>query len=174
MLEIEYQVREEDLLHFNVARAAENKHLKNTLKRHTFIIPGILIIIALFLWAYQNDVKTALYIGFIGLAWGVSSPVMVKWDLKRQILKSYSDKEKVSIFGDYKLKIEPHYLLEKSPSGKHKYPWNELLRVEYGDKYVFIYVDLDAALIIPVETVTSGNLEAFAEQVEKLIDRHSS
>jgi len=174
MLEIEYQVREEDLLHFNVARSTENKHVQNTLKRHTFIIPGILIIIALFMWAYQNDVKTALYIGFIGLAWGVSSPVMVKWDLKRQILKSYSDKEKVSIFGDYKLKIEPHYLLEKSPSGKHKYPWNELLRVEYGDKYVFIYVDLDAALIIPVETVTSGNLEAFAEQVEKLIDRHSS
>jgi len=174
MFEIEYQVREEDLLHFNMARSKENKHVQSTLKRHAFIIPGILIIIALFMWSYQNDVKTALYIGFIGLALGVSSPVMVKWDLKRQILKSYSDKEKVSIFGDYKLKIEPHYLLEKSPSGKHKYPWNELLRVEYGDKYVFIYVDLDAALIIPVETETTGNLEAFAEQVEKLIERHSS
>jgi hypothetical protein len=30
---------------------------------------------------------------------------------------------------------------------------------------------LSTALVIPVETVTKGNLEQFAEQAEKMIDR---
>jgi len=51
--------------------------------------------------------------------------------------------------------------------------WKELLRVEYGEKYVYIYIDIDTALVIPVRSVTSGDLEKFAEQADKLIDRYS-
>jgi hypothetical protein len=45
------------------------------------------------------------------------------------------------------------------------------VRVEYGDKYVYVYVDLDSALIIPVSTLTKGNLEEFAEHAEGMIER---
>ena len=173
MFEIEYQFREEDLLHFNDVQLAKTKHIKKAVKRQTLIIPGLLILGGLFYWSYKGDMITGMYIGVLGLAWAVSAPIMLKWDLRRQILKSYSAKEKANMFGLFKLKIEPQYLFERSPSGKHKYTWDELLRVENGDKYVYIFVDLDTALIIPVETVTKGKLEEFSEQVETLIDRHS-
>lgn len=95
-------------------------------------------------------------------------------DLRRQILKSYTPKEKINMFGTYTLSIDPAnptYLLEKSPSGKHKMAWSELVRVEYGKRYVYIYISLNTALVIPVETVKKGNLEQFSEQAEKMIER---
>jgi hypothetical protein len=95
-------------------------------------------------------------------------------DLRRQILKNYTNKEKLLMFGTYTLSIDPsnpNYLLEKSPSGKHKMAWSELVRVEYGKRYVYIYINLSTALVIPVETIKKGNLEEFAEQAEKMIER---
>ena len=46
-----------------------------------------------------------------------------------------------------------------------------MLRVDYVDKYVHIFLDLDSAIVIPVETIKSGDLEKFSDQVEKMIDR---
>jgi hypothetical protein len=75
------------------------------------------------------------------------------------------------MFGIHSLKIEPEYLLEKSPGGKHKTAWSDILRVERHKEYVYIYVDIDAAIVIPRETVKSGDLKAFVKQAESLIDR---
>ena len=77
------------------------------------------------------------------------------------------------MFGTYTLTIDPanpQYLFEKSPSGKHKMAWEDLVRVEYGKRYVYIYISLNTALVIPVETVKKGNLEQFAAQAEKMIE----
>ncbi len=46
-----------------------------------------------------------------------------------------------------------------------------MVRLEYGKRYVYIYLDLTTALVIPVETMKKGNLEQFSEQAEKLIER---
>jgi len=67
--------------------------------------------------------------------------------------------------------FRPTRLLEKSPSGKNKMAWSDLVRVEYGKRYVYIYIDLSTALVIPVDKVKKGNLEQFAEQAEKMIER---
>jgi hypothetical protein len=48
--------------------------------------------------------------------------------------------------------------------------WEDLVRVEYGKRYVYIYISLNTALVIPVETVKKGNLEQFAAQAEKMIE----
>ncbi|MFI3120097.1 MAG: YcxB family protein, partial [Methylococcaceae bacterium] len=34
-----------------------------------------------------------------------------------------------------------------------------------------IYINLSTALVIPVETIKKGDLEQFAEQAEKMIER---
>ena len=64
-------------------------------------------------------------------------------------------------------------MAEQSPSGENERQWAELLRVEYGKRYVYIYLEIATALIIPVDKITSGDLEKFAEQAGKLIDRYS-
>jgi len=131
-------------------------------------------LIGSFYYFYYGDIKSSGYVVAIAILWALLSPKIMMLDLRRQILKNYTNKEKINMFGSYTLSIDPanpNYLLEKSPSGKHKMAWSELVRVEYGKRYVYIYISLNTALVIPVETVKKGNLEQFAEQAEKMIER---
>lgn len=176
MLEIEYEFREQDLVHFNEAQFLKNEEIQQNLRKNRWIVPGIMGLIGAFYYFYYHDISTSIYILLIAFIWAILSPKVMLLDLHRQILKNYNEKEKANMFGKYTLTIDPaqaQHLLEKSPSGKHKMLWSELVRVEYGKRYVYIFITLDTALVIPVETVTKGNLEQFAEQVEKLIDRYS-
>ena len=91
--------------------------------------------------------------------------------MRRQFFNQYTEAEKKAMFGVHNLKIEPEFLQEKSPGGKHQTPWKEMLRVEKHKEYVFIYVDIAAAIVIPRETVSKGDLKAFTKQAESLIDR---
>jgi hypothetical protein len=137
-------------------------------------VPGIMALIGAFYYFYYGDKNSSAYIIVIAILWAWLSPKIMMLDLRRQILKNYTNKEKVNMFGTYTLSIDPanpNYLLEKSPSGKHKMAWGDLVRVEYGKRYVYIYINLSTALVIPVETVKKGNLEQFAEQAEKMIER---
>lgn len=174
MFEIEYEFREEDLIHFNEIQFLRNEDIQNNIRKNRWIVPGIMGIIGSFYYFYYGDMKSSGYIVVIAILWAFLSPKIMMLDLRRQILKNYTAKEKVNMFGTYTLSIDPanpNYLLEKSPSGKHKMAWTDLVRVEYGKRYVYIYINLSTALVIPVETVKKGNLEQFAEQAEKMIER---
>jgi len=174
MFEVEYEFREEDLIHFNEIQFMRNEDIQNNIKKNRWIVPGIMALIGAFYYFYYGDRNSSGYIIVIAVLWAWLSPKIMMLDLRRQILKNYTNKEKINMFGTYTLTIDPadpKYLLEKSPSGKHKMAWDELVRVEYGKRYVYIYINLSTALVIPVETVKKGNLEQFAEQAEKMIER---
>ena len=174
MFEIEYEFREQDLVHFNEMQCLKNEEIQQNIKKNRWIVPGVMFVIGSFYYFYYGDRNAAGYILVLALLWAWLSPKVMMMDFQRQILKSYTDKEKADMFGMYTLTIDPanpHYLLEKSPSGKNKMAWSELLRVEYGKRYVYIYLSLTTALVIPLETVKKGNLEQFAEQAEKMIER---
>lgn len=174
MLEIEYEFREEDLVHFNEMQFKKNEEIQNSIRKNRWIVPGIMALIGSFYYFYYADLKSSGYIFALAVLWALLSPKIMMLSFRRQILESYTPKEKVSMFGNYTLSIDPanpNYLLEKSPSGKHKMAWGDLVRVEYGKRYVYIYITLNTALVIPVDTVKKGNLEQFAEQAEKMIER---
>lgn len=171
MLEIEYEFREKDLIHFNEKQFENSPEVQKSFRQNRLIVPGIIVIIGVFYWSFYGDKISSLYVILLGLGWALISPMVLRWDLRRQVLVNYSDKEKLAMFGPYKLTIEPKALLEKSPSGKHKMEWKDLLRVEQDEHYAYIYVDVGTALIIPRETISKGNLDEFAKQVNDLIER---
>ncbi|MGZ8904015.1 MAG: YcxB family protein [Methylobacter sp.] len=174
MFEIEYEFREQDLIHFNEMQFMKNEEIQHNIKKNRWVVPGVMGLIGAFYYFYYGDMNTSAYIIVIAALWAALSPRIMMLDFRRQILKNYTDKEKKNMFGTYILTIDPanpKYLLEKSPSGKNKMAWEELVRVEYGKRYVYIYISLNTALVIPLETVKRGNLEEFAEQAEKMIER---
>jgi hypothetical protein len=174
MLEIEYEFREEDLVRFNQMRFMQTEDYQNNIRKNRWIVPSIMVLISAFYYYYYVDIKSSAYILIVAILWAVLSPRLMLLDLRRQILKNYTPLEKQQMFGLYTLTIDPanpNFLHEKSPSGKHKTPWSEMLRLEYGKRYVYIYLDLKTALVIPVDTIKKGNLEQFSEQVEKMIER---
>ncbi|WP_347988284.1 YcxB family protein [Methylomonas sp. AM2-LC] len=171
MLEIEYEFREKDLLHFNELRLANDRELQKKIRQNRLFVPGVMLAIGMFYYVYYVDMMTTAYITLLAIVWGLSSPYFMKMDMRRQFFNKYTEAEKKAMFGIHNLTIEPECLLEKSPGGKHKTPWAEILRVEKHKEYVFIYVDIDAALVIPRETVSKGDLKAFAKQAEGMIER---
>lgn len=173
MLELEYEFREEDLIHFNELRLTNNLDLQKKIRQNRLFVPGVMLVFGLFYYVYYADMTTTAYITLLALGWGIASPFIMKIDMRRQFFNQYSDAEKKALFGIHSLKIEPEYLLEKSPGGKHKTPWADMLRVERHKEYVYIYVDFDAAIVIPRATVKNGDLKAFAKQVETMIERSS-
>ena len=171
MYEIEYEFREEDLVHFNEMRLKNDPEMQKNIRKSKLLVPGAMLLIGMFYYLYYADMKTTAYIAILALAWGIISPYVMKMDMRRQFLEKYTEKEKADLFGIHTLKIEQDHLAEKSPGGKHRTLWKDMLRVDYVDKYVHIFLDLDSAIVIPVETIKSGDLEKFSDQVEKMIER---
>ena len=173
MYEIEYDLAEEDLIHFNELNFLKSEAAKKKLRFAQFIVPGILAFIGVVYGVFLRNEYAGLFTVIFAVVMSVVAPYVIKWDMRRQVMKYYTDEEKANILGHYKLKIEPKVLVEQSPSGENTMAWGELLRVEYGKRYVYIYLDIATTLIIPVDKMTSGDLEKFAEQADKLIDRYS-
>ncbi|NOU23634.1 MAG: YcxB family protein [Methyloglobulus sp.] len=175
MLEIEYEFREDDLIHFNEMRFMQTDEYRNQIKKNRWIVPGIMMLIGTFYYYYYGDLKASGYIILVAVLWALLSPKIILLNIGRQVLKTYTYKERKDMFGTYVLTIDPanpNFLHEKSPSGKNKMAWSELVRVDYGKGYVYIYLDLATALVIPEATLKTGDLQAFAKQVEKMIEMH--
>lgn len=175
MLEIEYEFREDDLIKFNEMRFKQTQEYQDQVKKNRWYVPGIMILIAAFYYYYYVDIKAPSYILGVAILWAWLSPRVILLNAGKQILRSYSQKERKNMFGTYVLTIDPanpNFLHEKSPSGKNKMAWTEIIRVDYAPGYVYIFLDLSTALVIPETTLKRGDLKAFAKQVEKMIELH--
>jgi hypothetical protein len=175
MLEIEYEFREEDLKHFNEMRFKQTEEYRDQIKKNRWIVPGVMMLIGAFYYYYYVDLKAAGYIALVAVLWALFSPRILLLIVEWKVFKSYTYKEKKAMYGTYVLTIDPenpNFLHEKSPSGKNKMAWSEFVRVEYDKGYVYLYLGLDVALVIPEATVKRGDLPVFAKQVEKMIEMH--
>ncbi len=174
MTEIQYEVREKDLIAFNEHLLANQERIQKTLRRHQAMIPGVIAIIALLLFFYFKDIPSAVYVILIAMGWGMGVPFYLKWNMRKQIRQMYSEEEKTCILGHYTLKAEKDNLVEVSATGESKLPWKKVLRIEVEKKYVFVFVSLDAALIIPRDTLDKGsNLHEFVKTVDERIEQAS-
>jgi hypothetical protein len=85
MLEIEYEFREKDLIHYNELQIESSEDLQKKLKRNRLFFPGVLSIFGLFLWSYYSDYRTALYIITISICWAIVIPQIIILSFRKQI-----------------------------------------------------------------------------------------
>ena len=172
MTEIHYEVREKDLIAFNEHLLADSERIQKTVRRHQATIPGIIAVIALLLFFYFKDIPSAIYVILIAVGWGLGVPFYLKWSMRKQIRNMYSEDERANILGHYTLRAERDALVEISANGESRLPWKEVLRVEVEKKYVFVFVSLTAALIIPRDTLAKGsNLHEFVKTADERIEQ---
>lgn len=170
MNEIEYEIREQDLLAFNEHQLKHSEKLQKTLNRHQATIPGIMVLIALFLWFYYQDTLSAIWVGLGAAIWGVAVPWYLRWNARSQIRKMYTADVKDAVLGRYKLRIEPNALVEVSKAGESRIKWSEILRIEKTKGYAFVFVDVDSALILPLATMKKGDLVEFVKEADQRVE----
>jgi hypothetical protein len=171
MFEIEYEVREEDLVHFNELQLKNDIELQKSIRKGRLFVPGVMFMVGMFYYIYYLDFTTTAYIAILAVVWALVNPYVMKMDMRRQFMSKYTKEEKDGMFGIHKLTMDQDYLYEQSPGGKHKTPWKDMLRVDYLPQYVHIYLDLSSAIVIPRETIKNGDLKKFAQQAESMIER---
>jgi hypothetical protein len=172
MTEIQYEVREKDLIAFNEHLLANSEPIQKTIRRHQAIIPGVIAAIALLLFFYFKDIPSAIYVILIAMGWGLGIPLYLKLDMRKQLRRMYSEEEKARLIGHYALRAEPDHLVEVSANAESKLRWKKVLRIEVEKKYVFVFVALDSALIIPRDTLAKGsNLHEFVKTVDERIEQ---
>jgi len=172
MTEIQYEVREKDLIAFNEHLLENSDRIQKTIRRHQAMIPGVIALIALLLFFYFKDIPSAIYVILIAMGWGLGVPFFLKWNMRKQLRQMYSEEEKTCILGQYTLRAEKYHLVDISAYGLSKLRWKKVLRIEVEKKYVFVFVTLDSALIIPRDTVTkTSNLHEFVKTVDECIEQ---
>jgi hypothetical protein len=170
MTEIEYELREKDMIAFNEHLLQKSERIQKTMRRHQAMAPGFFVVIALLLFFYFRDVASAVYTGLIACVWGVGVPLYLKWNMRKQLRKLYSEEDKAQILGTYTLRVEPKALVEIHANGESKLPWREVLRLEMEKKYAFLFLSEDSALIIPRDTIKQGDLREFVKAAVERID----
>ncbi len=170
MFEIQYKLQERDLIAFSEHEVREDSALRKQVKRQSITIPGILCTAALFYWFYFEDVRTAFYVGSIGVVWGFFAPLYFNKDFRRKVRQQFSDEEIERILGDYKLRIEKKALVEISPQGESRILWTDILRLELTKKHAFVYLDAHEALIVPLEKISHKKIVEFAELIDQRIE----
>lgn len=171
MTEIEYEVREQDLIAFNEHQLEGTERLQKVMRRHQAIMPGIIVTVSLFLFFYFKDMLSAAYVGIIAVAWGIGVPHILRWSWRKQIRKTYSEEEKAAAVGRYTLRVERDHLVEVTPKGESRIAWGDVLRVEVTKKYAFVFISLDSALIIPRATISRGDFKEFVLKADERIDK---
>ncbi|BBL74765.1 YcxB family protein [Methylomagnum ishizawai] len=171
MTEIEYEVREQDLLAFNDHQLKNSQGLQKVLRRHQGIVPGVLAVLSMFLWFYYQDTLSAIYVAVTAVAWGLLTPVFLKWQMRQRIRKMYSDADMAAVLGKYKLRSEQDALVEVSRVGESRVSWADILRIDVIKGYVFIFVTLDTALIVPYATVKTGDLREFLKDADARLEQ---
>jgi hypothetical protein len=171
MAEIEYEIREQDLLAFNDHQLKNSERVQKTMRRHQATIPAFLVLVALVALFYFQDTLAALWVGASAALWGGLVPLWLKWNTRNQIRKLYTDEVKAAVLGRFKLRTETHHLVEVTKQGESRIKWSDILRVETNKNYAFIFVTMDSALILPKATVKSGNIVDFVKEVEQRIDQ---
>lgn len=170
MTEIEYEVREQDLIAFNEHQLKASEPLQKVMRRHQSVVPGIIVLLALFMFFFYKDIPSAMFVGVVGLTWGFGVPAFLQWSWRKQVRAMYSEEEKACVLGRYRLRIEPDCLVEINDRGESRLPWAEILRVEATKKHAFIFVSPNAALIVPRKAVSKGNLHEFIKKADQRIE----
>ncbi|MFM8333508.1 MAG: YcxB family protein [Candidatus Methylumidiphilus sp.] len=174
MTEIEYEVREQDLVAYEEFQLQSVERVQKVIRRHQATVPAIIAVIALLLFFVFKDIPSAGYAIVLCVIWGTGVPFFLRWSMRKQIRQMYSAADKAKILGRWTLRAEAHALVEVGADGKtSQFPWKQILRMETEKKHLFVYVGLKEALIVPIATVSkTSNLGEFVRAVNEHIEKN--
>lgn len=173
MSEIEYEVRERDLVAFNEFQLNNSSAVKKTLRLHRATVPAFIVVTALSIYFYYKDLSSALYVGAAAAAWALIVPFYFRSSWRKQIRRLFSDEVKAAVCGITTLRIAPEGLIELRGESQSRMPWRDILRVELTPQYAFIFTGIDSAVIIPRATLTRGDLHQFVQSADTYIEKAS-
>jgi Ca2+/Na+ antiporter len=166
-MRIKYSNTLEDLVKFNLYHFNNSPSLRRNKRFMIWGVPVIIILIFGLFTVVQNNsfhvlvgiLCSILYFIFVSLSFKIS--------VRRNVRKMYSEGSNMGIIGAHELVIEKDGLIEYSEVSEHKISWKGIERIARTNEHVFIYIGSVMAHVIPINGVTSGNIDEFVDLVQQ-------
>lgn len=97
---------------------------------------------------------------FVALNWvGIKAG---EWNAKRAYAAPGRNK---SVLCEHVLEVTPEALVERTPFSETHSRWNSIEAVEESEDYLFIYVQANAAHVVPKSSLAEGDSSEFREEL---------
>ena len=170
MDEIEYEVREADLVAFNHYHAASSDTLKSAYRRNRYVSTLTLVLLAVLCWRAWDALPLALSFGLFGFIWFFFSPRYVRRERGKQVKRMYAEGRNEGTIGRQKLRVAPSGLTNSSEQGESQINWSAVERIAETPSHIFIYISAVTAFVIPRETTSGANLESLVHRMREFVD----
>lgn len=161
---LKYELTQDDLIAFSVYAATRTPQaVKESSRLRLWIAIGTVVALAL-VFAANGSLYLGLAVGLVvaALLWLVWNP-MWRWATKANA-RRFVGLGQLGAVGEYRIWADESGVHQVSPKGRTDSPWQEVLRVEDDDDYIFLFTGELEAYLIP-RTVESHELERFLQVV---------
>ena len=149
-MNIEFQNTLEDILALNWYHHRASPGARRTLLLFQYGLPvAIVLIVVIITFAAGWSTFTIVPAVVLALAWFALVPRMQKRNLQKQVVKLYAEGRDRGIVTGHKVSMSSSSITDRTDRGETKTAWKDVDKVVGTEKYVFIYVGPESALIVP-------------------------
>lgn len=94
-------------------------------------------------------------------------PMLVRKNLRKRIVKMYSEGQNNGIIGEHELQIDADGLVEKTQLGEVRQEWDKIKDIVSLEGRTYIFISDINAYILPRQSVVSGDYDAFVAELKK-------
>jgi hypothetical protein len=173
-MNIIFGINAEELFLFNQYLFDNSKTIQNafTKNRSMVCFSPILAAMILSLVNELSPSNSLLLAGIVAITISLPAyfvyPMLVRKNLRKRIVKKYSEGQNNGIIGEHELQIDADGLVEKTQLGEIRQEWDKIKSVVSHNDRTYIFVSDINAYILPKNSVVQGNYDAFVDELQRL------
>jgi len=139
----------EDYIAWHEYHHAHSPFIKRA--RVRFIVSPILIWTLLGLAMYRSDRQLVpfVFVGVVSLAWLFVHGEVWKWDVRRRVIKLYSESQNADLFHEYSIDVRPEGIYSESANSSGITKWDAVEGIVSTERHIFIKMSALLAIGIP-------------------------
>lgn len=172
-MNFEYELNKQDYIELNLHNLTYSKPMRRTLFIQRYIHSLSFIIIPFLLFRITSISLTFWLVcfGMFYLLWVLSYPKLVKHFGSKRMSKMFDAEKNKGMLGIHQLLVTEDGLVYRNQLKETKIKYEGIESVAEHKTYIFIYVNTEMALIVPVNIFTDeAQKRAFIEDIKKRVD----
>lgn len=176
-MKIIYENTEDDLLEFTKYHYANSETLKNQKRIYTIVFPLILMTMAIILFYLKGEIKYLIYIGIFCISLIYFTHKQFSTGILKTAKKMYGEGNLKGFLCKHTLETSEKSITEITEVNETISHWDGILKIEDSENFAFIYIQANAAHIIPKHRIEEGDFDTFISECKshlKLIRKAES
>ena len=167
-MRLRYEITLEDLLAFTL-----HVHQKSpTMRRIRLRAVIALAVMIIGLCLIAAEILDNFLVLWAGVGWAVFFaaiyPQLYRRNVKRLSTRLYAEGQNKGILGQHVAELRDNGLFDGTAFSERTVFWKGIERIESIPGHTFVYLSAMSAHVIPEDSVTEGNYQAFVEELQKV------